>query len=178
MLKRAKGDPPCPELLDAQELEVIKRGRYGVSTPLGSRPALLLIDLQPSIVGLDRPILEQIEDYPSGVGAEAHRAVTNLVPLAEKARAAGAPVIYTRLVPNDGIGVYGDRIDRPGLSPDDPRSQIVDQLAPRPGDVVLNKQFASAFFGTSLSFVLARRNIDTLLNRRRLDVGVRPCDHG
>ena len=163
MINDENGNPPWADILDAQEREVIKRGRYGMSTPLGSRPALLVIDVQPSIVGLDRPILEQIEEYPSGVGAEAHRAVAKLVPLVAVARAAGAPVIYTRLVTNDGIGVYGDRIDRPASSPGDPRSQIVEELAPQPGDVVLNKQFASAFYGTSLSFVLARASVDTLL---------------
>lgn len=157
------GSRPWLRLIDEQEREVIARGLYGARSQLGSRPALLLIDVQPSVVGLDRPILEQIADYPSGIGQDAHRAVRTLVPLAAAARAAGAPVIYTRLVTSESIGMYGDRIDRPPLSADDPGSQVVTELAPEPGDIVLEKQLASAFFGTPLSFVLSRRGIDTLL---------------
>lgn len=154
---------PWLHVIDDQEREVIERGRYGMRSPLGSRPALLLIDVQPTVVGLDLPILEQIGEYPSGIGAEAHRAVRTLVPVVAAAREAGAPVIYTRLVTSDGIGMYGDRIDREPLLASDPRSQVVEELAPEPGDVVLEKQLASAFFGTPLSFVLSRHGVDTLL---------------
>jgi len=157
------GQHPWLHLLDADEREVIERGRYGRRTALGTRPALLLIDVQPSVVGLDRPILEQIDEYPSGIGEVAHQAIRKLVPLTAAARAAGVPVIYTRLVTSDEVSMYGDRIDRGPLLPGDPDSQIVDALAPEPGDVVIQKQLASAFFGTALGFVLARRGIDTLL---------------
>lgn len=154
---------PWSSLISAREREVIERGRYAVRSPLGRRPALLLIDLQPSVVGLDMPILDQIDEYPSGVGAAAHRAVRVLAGVAAAARAAAAPVIYTRLVTRDGIGVHGERIDREPLQADDPLTQIVADLAPQPGDVVLEKRLASAFFGTPLTFLLTRCRVDTLL---------------
>lgn len=154
---------PWLHLIDDEEREVIERGRYAMRSPLGTRPALLLIDVQPSVVGLDQPILEQIGEYPSGIGEVAHRAVRTLAPVAACARAAGAPVIYTRLVTSDEVGMYGDRIDREPLPASDPRSSIVAELAPEPGDIVLEKHLASAFFGTPLSFVLSRHRIDTLL---------------
>jgi nicotinamidase-related amidase len=154
---------PWSDLIDDQEREVIERGRYGMRSPLGSRPALLLIDIQPTVVGLDRPILEQISEYPSGIGAEAHRAIRRLVPLVAAARDAEVPVIYTRLVTGDGVGMYGDRIDREPLLASNPSSQVVEELAPEPGDIVLEKHLASAFFGTALSFVLTRLRVDTLL---------------
>ena len=157
------GSYPWLDLLDGEEREVIKRGRYGQRSPLGSRPALLLIDAQTSVVGLDRPILEQIGEYPSGIGDAAHRAVRKLVPLTAAARAAGTPVIYTRVVTSDGVGMYGLRIDREPLLASDPRSQVVDELAPEPGDIVLEKPLASAFFATDLSAVLAGHGIDTVL---------------
>lgn len=157
------GDYPWLRLLDADERAVIERGRYGQQTALGDRPALLLIDVQPSVVGLDRPILEQIDEYPSGIGEVAHRAIRRLVPLIAAARAAGVPVIYTRLVTSAEGGMYGDRIDRGPLLAGDPRSQIVEELAPEPGDIVIQKQLASAFFRTELGFVLARHGVDTLL---------------
>jgi N-methylhydantoinase B len=157
------GSAPWTKLIGEEERAVIARGRYGMDSSLGRRPALLLIDVQPSVVGLDRPILEQIDEYPSGIGAVAHRAVAILARLAATARAADVPVIYTRLVTRDGVGMYGERIDREPIDDGDPRAQIVPELTPQPADVVLDKHMPSAFFGTPLSLVLSRRAIDTLL---------------
>jgi maleamate amidohydrolase len=41
--------------------------------------------------------------------------------------------------------------------------EIVPELQPRPDELVIVKQYASAFFGTSLGSVLATRGIDTLV---------------
>ena len=41
--------------------------------------------------------------------------------------------------------------------------EFVPSLAPRPGEVVVVKQYASAFFGTSLSATLTAAGVDTLV---------------
>jgi maleamate amidohydrolase len=42
-------------------------------------------------------------------------------------------------------------------------SQVVDMLAPRPGELIVRKTQASAFFGTPLGTWLTARSIDTLV---------------
>src|SRR5439155_911364 len=49
------GSAPWTKLISSEERSVIARGRYGMESSLGRRPALVLIDVQPSVVGLDRP---------------------------------------------------------------------------------------------------------------------------
>ncbi len=48
------------------------------------------------------------------------------------------------------------------LTEANPLSQIVPELAPRPGESVVRKRGASAFFGTDLAPWLAMRRVDTL----------------
>jgi maleamate amidohydrolase len=42
-------------------------------------------------------------------------------------------------------------------------AEIVPELPPQPQDVIIIKQYASAFFGTSLSATLVAMGIDTLI---------------
>jgi maleamate amidohydrolase len=158
---------PWGSYLSSTEREVIQRGRYGTDQPLGQRVCLLLVDIQRSVVGLDRPILDQIAPYPSGVGESAWRAVRRLAPVVEQARRRGILIVYTRLVTQEWsqgqIGLYGRRIDRQPIGRDDPGAQIVPTLSPQGGDIVLEKNFASAFLGTPLASLLVQSRIDTIL---------------
>jgi nicotinamidase-related amidase len=152
---------PWAPFLTGEEREVIERGRYARDQPLGGRPCVLLVDLQRSIVGLDAPILEQIDRFPSGVGSDAWRAVRTLGPVVRTARATRSPLIYTRLVQDGEAGMYGDRIQPRALPAG--AAEIVDELAPAAGDVVIDKHGASAFDGTPLATVLVRGAVDTVL---------------
>ena len=66
------------EILTETDQEVIRRGGYGRPRGLGKHPALMIIDPQYNYAGADRPILEQIQEWPSGVGAAAWRAVERI----------------------------------------------------------------------------------------------------
>jgi nicotinamidase-related amidase len=44
-----------------------------------------------------------------------------------------------------------------------PLAEFGEGLAPVPGEVVVTKQYASAFFGTSLASTLTARGVDTLI---------------
>lgn len=85
------------------------------------------------------------------------------------ARAAGVPVLHTRVAygPNgvDG-GLFFRKVaalrhfveGAPGGL-----GEIMPEVAPRADELVIVKQYASAFFGTSLSATLASSRIDTLV---------------
>lgn len=158
-------NPPWDSLLSTSEQEVIRRGGYGRDGSLGQRPCLLLVDCQREVVGLNEPILDQIEMYPSGIGEVAWSALQRLSVLLSEVRSARLPVIYTRIMPTDGswegVGIYGQRIVRRGTR--DGGGEIVPVVAPLVQEPVIDKFHASGFAGTPLLSLLVARRIDTLL---------------
>lgn len=83
------------------------------------------------------------------------------------ARAAGHPVVHTRVTYGEG-GIDGGLFFRKvrGLRHfvgADPLGQAMPEVAPLPGEVVVTKQYASGFFGTSLASVLTSLRVDTVV---------------
>jgi len=152
--------------LDDTDREVIRRGGYGERRGLGRSPALMLIDCQYNYFGLDRPILEQPDAYPAGIGEAAWAGVERLASLAETAREAGRPVVYTRQVQYEGahdhFAAKTGRDPAHGLA-GSPGIRIVEPLSPAPGDLVIDKTTSDSFFGTPLIAHLIRLRVDTLI---------------
>jgi maleamate amidohydrolase len=160
--------------LSPEEHATVIRGRYGRRHGLGIRPALLLVDLQLNYLGADAPILDQLDRFPSGVGERAWRAGEQLMPVLAAARRALIPVIYTvvrqkRNVIAGANTVWGmvAGLDRPStfMTDEDPGARIVESLAPDEtrGEIVLVKNYPSAFFATPLTSYLVKAGVDTLL---------------
>ncbi|WP_255197812.1 isochorismatase family protein [Halorarius litoreus] len=148
---------PWDSLLSDRDREVIEAAGYdekGASNwntrGVGDSPMLLIIDVQRVTVGADVPITEAVEESRIAMGEVAHSALEHIVPFVEFVRDQEIPVTHTRVVP-------------PPYGPDDPEVQIVDALAPREGEAVVDKRYASAFFGTDLVSRLIRANVDTLV---------------
>jgi len=161
-----KSMPVWDDILTPTDREVIRRGGYGKSRGLGRRPALLLIDPQYNYAGADKPILEQIQEWPSGVGESAWRAIERIKPLIRAFREKKRSIIYTRQVQKsiafDGFAAKADRSASRYLEGSKGTS-IVEAIAPQEGDVVLDKSYASAFYGTPLLSVLIKLKVDTLI---------------
>jgi nicotinamidase-related amidase len=158
--------PLWNDLLTATDREVIRRAGYGRPRGLDARPALVLIDPQYNYLGADRPILDQLEEWPSGVGEAAWRAVPRMARLLDAARAAGVPVVFTRQVQKDlAFDGFAAKAARNGASYLEGArgTAIVDELAPRPGELVVDKGYASAFYGTPLLSYLVKLRTDTLI---------------
>jgi nicotinamidase-related amidase len=88
--------------------------------------------------------------------------------LLHEARLAGLPVVYTTVSYAEGdrrtAAAFIDKI--PALLTLEAGSRWVEidpRIAPREGEPVLNKLFASAFFGTPLSSFLAANTCDSLI---------------
>lgn len=87
--------------------------------------------------------------------------------LVAAARDRGVPVVFTQVeYLSDGAdgGLFYRKV--PMLSAfraGSPFGAFAPTLRPEPGDVVVTKQYASAFFGTSLASTLRVQRIDTLL---------------
>jgi nicotinamidase-related amidase len=123
----------------------------------GKRPALVIVDLNYGFTDPESPL-----------HCEAEEAVAANVRLLEAARAAGAPIAFTTLEYDEG----GQRVAKAfidkvpallTLAPGTRWPQIDERIAPRPGEPVLMKLFASSFFGTALGAMLASHGCDTVV---------------
>lgn len=159
--------PVWNDILSDLDREVIARGGYGKKRGLGRAPALVLIDCQYNHIGTDKPILEQLAEYPSGGGAAAWAAVRQLIRVREAARAARVPVVYTRYCHStrgaryDGFALKRGNLER--FIDGAPGTRIVADLTPADDELVIDKTTASAMFGTPLVQYLVRLDVDSLL---------------
>jgi maleamate amidohydrolase len=133
------------------------QGVFDGTLGFGQRPAVIVVDFIRAYTEPGSPL------YAPPV-VDAVKATRTLL---EAARAAGLPVIYTRVLYHPS-GIDGGLFVRkvPALRrmiEGEPLADIVPELPPGPDDLILIKQYASAFFGTSLAATLAARGIDTLV---------------
>ncbi len=128
----------------------IFQGRFG----FGQSPALIVIDMA---YGWTDPAY-------AGGSARLDAAVEAISRLLPVARAKGVPVVYTTSPFSDNPAPKSAADFSPGFRRWDRRAcEIDERLRPRPGDVVLLKEHASAFAGTPLVSHLVGRQVDTLL---------------
>lgn len=139
-----------------------KKQLYG----FGNKPALLLIDIYYSVLGLKRePIFESMKTWPSSTGLEGWAAVDKTAELLKVARECGVPVIHIKGL-QSGIKPWVHRHREPSkLSPEMQQkgTEIVEEVAPIAGEVVIEKTAPSAFQGTPLQFHLTSLGVDTLI---------------
>jgi maleamate amidohydrolase len=138
--------------LDADYEHAGFRGRLG----WGARPALLVIDVCRAYVDPASPLYAGVEEACASAGR-----------LVDAARGAGVPVVFTRVEYEPG-GADGGMFYRKVAAlrcfeRGNPLADWLDHPRPAEGEVVVTKQYASAFFGTSLSATLAAWGIDTLV---------------
>ncbi len=140
-------------------------GQYRRETFIGGPAALVAIDLYELVYqGGDRPVEEISAQFPGTCGRYAFAAIEPTKRLFAAARAAGLPVFYSTgdARPESKPGaVTATRRQRPPI--DGALYRIRPEFKPQPGDVVITKQRASAFFGTPLSAHLTQIGIRTVI---------------
>jgi len=139
-----------------------KKELYG----FGDRPALVLIDIYYSVLGTKRePIFESMKQWPSSTGLEGWEAVDKTAELLAVARENGIPVIHVKGL-HSGVNHWGRRKRRQVDMTPELRlkgTEIVDEVKPLPGELVVEKAAPSAFHGTPLTFQLVSLGIDTVI---------------
>jgi maleamate amidohydrolase len=142
----------------------------------GSRSALLLIDLYRWVFG-DRPqpLLEAIETWPGSCGLAAWESLPSIQRLLALARGAGLPVVHVTGLDDAGMLGWSEAmhggLGRGGVATTGAASlerrrrryDIIDEVAPIRGEVVLRKTTPSAFNGTPLLNHLTYVGVDTLV---------------
>jgi len=133
-------------------------GGFGLALRPGRHPALLVIDFVRAYL---------VRGSPLYAGVEPARAAAQR--LLQAARTAGIPVVHTnvRYQPGGRDGgvffrkVPGLQCFEAGAHPE--LAAFADGLEPVAGETVITKQYASAFFGTSLASTLTALGVDTVL---------------
>lgn len=131
---------------------------FGGSLPWGPRPALLLVDFARGYFDDRSPLRAPVE------AARAKSAE-----LAGIARQIGIPVIFTRVeypLDRDAEPARLFRRKIAGLAcweVGNPMGAFTPELAPQTGDLIITKQFPSAFFDTNLAEQLRALKVDTVV---------------
>jgi maleamate amidohydrolase len=132
-------------------------GVFDGKVGFGRNPAVVVIDFTLAYTTPGSPF------FAEGVV----RAVADTMPLLQAARAAGIPVIHTKVMyhPSGADGGWFVR-KVPALRklvPGEPLAEIDPKVAPLAEEVVIVKQYPSPFFGTPLAPMLATLGVDTLI---------------
>lgn len=123
-----------------------------------ARTALIIVDMQRVFCASDGALF-----VPS-----TEAIIAPIQRLADACRALHIPVFYLRhILRGDGSDsgrmrdLYPD-VDQL-LARANPEVEIIDELRPEPGDIIVDKLFYSGFHNTDLDTILRARDIDTLL---------------
>lgn len=151
------------DVVPAEDFEIY--ATYRRETFIGAPAALVAIDLYEQVYqGGAKPVAEVAKTYPMSCGEHAFAAIEPTKRLFAAAREAGLPIFYSTgdVRPESKPGfVTATRRRRGGSNPDDYR--IRPEFKPQPGDVVITKQRASAFYGTPLAAHLTQLGINTVI---------------
>ena len=126
------------------------------SLGFGDSPALILVDF-----------VQAYFEESSPLYADVANELTVALSLVNEARQAGVPIFYTNVVYQSGGadgGVFYQKL--PALSVFDEGSELgdwADGIEPDDDEIVISKQYPSAFFGTSLASTLTSLGVDTLI---------------
>ena len=137
------------------DIDIYAKQTFGVPLAKGAKPALIVVDfvngfIDPEVFG----------------GGNCLQAAQATVPVVAAFRDAGLPVVFTRVIyAEDGsdAGIWCEKVPRlRELTDSNPMSHVVDFLAPEPGDIMIRKLQASAFFETPLASVLRGHGVDAV----------------
>ena len=133
-------------------------GGFGNSLQWGTKPAVIVVDLCVAYLREGSPLY--LEDSGEPTRASAERVV-------DEARACSVPVIFTRVEFEPGGtngGLFFKKVSSlASFVRGNPLGDFPSAPRPNPGDVVVTKQYASGFFGTSLASTMNAMRIDTAI---------------
>ncbi|HAM24544.1 MAG TPA: isochorismatase [Actinobacteria bacterium] len=132
------------------------KGAFDGSLDFGAHPVLLLVDVCRAYIDPESPLYAGVEDS----AASMRRVLA-------AARATGIPVVWTRVEYEPGGangGYFYQKVPAlKAFEAGNPLGDWVDGLEPQPGELVVTKQYPSAFVGTDLADTLHSQGIDTVI---------------
>ncbi|MBL8091825.1 MAG: isochorismatase family protein [Anaerolineales bacterium] len=139
------------------DLQANYKGVFDGRLGFGKKPAILVVDFINAYTVDSSPLYT-----PQVVTA-----IEETIPLLSLARQKNVPVLYTKVLYNKNFkdgGIFIQKVPvLKKMIEGEPLAEIVPQLPPAESDIIIIKQYASAFFGTSLAATLTSMGIDTLI---------------
>jgi len=131
-------------------------GAFDGTLSFGKAPALLIIDVVMAYLDPASPLYASCEE-----------SFASNMRVLDAARSAAIPIVFTNVMFQAG-GLDGGLFYRkvPALKvfyPESPLGAFHPDLSPQAGEIIVTKQYASAFFGTSLTSTLTSLGVDTVL---------------
>ena len=159
------------DILTVRDKEVFSLSGYGKRAGFGQRPAVLVIDVNYNFVGDNpEPILDSVKRFRNSCGAEGWEGVRHIGELLAECRKKHLPIFYTtghedrtNAVAFGRWQAKNRRSTEDMTDTWDKGNNIVEEIAPRTGDIVVRKQKPSAFFGTPLMSMLNEVHADSVL---------------
>lgn len=162
---------------DQQDASENYQNVYDGKAGFGQKPALILIDF-----------VQAYFDKSCDLYADVDDTLASAIRIVEAARKANALILYTNVVYHSS-GVNGGRFFEKAkplrhFVEGSPMGAWPDGLSPAEDELVLSKQYPSAFFGTSLASTLTAAEIDTCILAGLTTSGcvratcVDSCSHG
>ena len=156
---------PWDGIISEDEQKAYRAAGFGKPTGMGTRPALLIIDVQYRTTGtVEKPFWEAIKEFPTSCGDVAWNVVRNIQPILALFREKNWPVLYPHVAPKkayDG-GRLAAKVPSIMTIPEK-GYEFVEEVAPVDGDILVPKKQPSAFFGTALTSHLIDVDADTLV---------------
>jgi len=153
MAPSKKGGKPAPPM---STLDLYRSRGLGSRVGFGSRPAVIVVDY---IVGFTDPKSPLAGDFSREL-----RATKSLL---NAMRRRGSPVFFTTTAYDKAMteaGVFARKVPSLAVLQRGSRWVEIDpSLKRRRNEVVIEKQYASAFFGTPLASTLHAQGVDTLI---------------
>ena len=142
--------------LDSDDLLANYQRAYGTRVGFGTKPALILIDFCQAYFEPGNVLHADVED-----------ALASALRVRTAARAAGVPVILTNVVYHpqalDGGRFYEKAAPLKNFLKGSPMGAFATGLEPFEDELVVSKQYPSAFFGTSLASTLTAMGRDSVI---------------
>ena len=159
------------DILTERDKQVFALSGYGKRAGFGQRPAVLIIDVNYNFVGdKPEPILESVKRFRNSCGAEGWEGVHRIRELLAETRKKRLPTFYTtghddrtNSVAFGGWQAKNSRSTEDMTEQWDRGNQIVAEISPQPGEIIVRKQKPSAFFGTPLMSMLTEVHADSVL---------------
>ena len=163
MAKASEFEDHCwKDVYDKDQMEI--SAGYARDTFVGEKPGLMLVDLYKFVYdGGNKPVVELNREFVGTCGENAWKAIEPTKKLIAAAREAGIPLIYiTRHVDTQGIISTKRPLNARRKRADD-AYDIWPDFAPQPGDTIVYKERASAFYGTPMIAKLNHLGVRSLI---------------
>ncbi len=150
---------------------VFDEAGYGKQQGLGKNPVLLVVDMTYNFIGYEsKPILDAVRERRGSCGEYGWQSLPAISQVISHCRKAGCPIVYTRISDQDmsgggrGFGSKNYRaVSDEQVAMTRAGNRVIEEIAPEPGDLVLDKQKPSSFAGTPLASYFVANGIDSVI---------------